>query len=329
MGPAREAFLAADVVAARADNPSAFLALNRGNLQYTEEGRDGLVVYRRSGRYLMQFGGPFAAEQDYAALLKSFLAFAAAQRRRVVAVQLQRRDAEQYAEHGFTVNQIGASYAVHLPDFTLRGGKFMRLRNKISRAFRAGLKVSECEPGQSLEPLDLIDRDWLRSKGRHVRPLQFLVGEHDGPVQARRRVFLARLGDEPIGYISYAPVHGSRPGWLHDLSRRRAQAPPGVMEAVNRTAIETFTAERAQWLHFGFTPFVGLDPALEMPTAHRGVGRVVSWLSEHGERLYPSASQLAYKEKWGPHVVLPEYLAFHGRPRAGAVWRLARVTNAI
>lgn len=329
MAPAREAFLAADVLAARSDNPSAFLALNKGNMQFTDDGRAGVVVYRPAGRYLMQFGGPFAAAADYAPLLESFLRFAAAQRRRVVAVQLQHRDAEQYARHGFTVNQMGASYAVHLPDFSLRGGKFMRLRNKVSRALRAGLKITECEPGQGLDRLDAIDSDWLRGKGRHARPLQFLVGEHDGPLQARRRVFLAALDDEPIGYVSYAPVYGSRPGWLHDLSRRRTAAPPGVMEAINTAAIEAFRAEGAQWLHFGFTPFVGLDESLETPAAGRGVGRIIRFLAEHGERLYPSATQLAYKEKWGPHVVLPEYIAFHGRPRLGAVWRLARVTNAV
>src|SRR4051812_38660729 len=82
--------------------------------------------------------------------------------------------------------------------------------------------------------------------------------------QPRRRVFLGSIDGKAIGYISYAPVWGSRPGWLHDLSRRRADVPPGVMEAINSTAMETFRGEGAAWLHFGFTPFVGLDRTVAM-----------------------------------------------------------------
>jgi Phosphatidylglycerol lysyltransferase, C-terminal len=125
-----------DAVAAFGDNPSAFLALNSEKSYFTAPGLAGFVAYRRHGRYLVQFAGPFAPPADYPALLRGFLRFAEEQRRRVVAIQLQRADAETYAAHGFVVNQIGASYAVRLADFSLRGGRFMRLRNKISRARR-------------------------------------------------------------------------------------------------------------------------------------------------------------------------------------------------
>src|SRR5262249_17475086 len=125
------------------------------------------------------------------------------------------------------------------------------------------------------------------------------------------------------------PVYGSRPGWMHDLSRRRPDAPPGVMEAVNATAIEVLGAEGCAWLHFGFTPFTGLDSAAEAATARPAVGRLVRLLAAYGEWVAPARTQLDYKQKGGPHAVLPEYIAFQGKPRLGAVWRLLRVTNAI
>jgi len=101
------------------------------------------------------------------------------------------------------------------------------------------------------------------------------------------------------------------------------------MEAINVTAIERFRSENVGWLHFGFTPFVGLAAGHEVTSASRFVARLVKLLGEHGGFVYPAATQVAYKEKWGPHVLLPEYVAFHGRPRLGAVWSLLRVTNAI
>ncbi|WP_055525717.1 bifunctional lysylphosphatidylglycerol flippase/synthetase MprF [Streptomyces graminilatus] len=318
-----------DLVSAHADNPSAFLALNSGNEFFLDERHDGVCAFRPAGRHLLQLGGPFAAPGDRAGLLDAFLDQATAQRRRVIAVQLQADDAQLYASRGFTVNQMGASYAVELARFTLRGSPFVRLRNKISRARRAGVEVTETSPSDNSGELDLLDREWLRGKGRGTKELRFLVGERDGPERKHQRLFTGTVDGRTVGYISYSPAFGSRPGWLHDLSRRRSDAPPGTMELLNSTAIERMTGEDdGQWLHFGFTPFVGLDPALEVPGASGTVARVLRFLGEHGERVYPAAAQLDYKEKWAPHVVLPEYIAFQGRVRPGALWRLGRETNA-
>lgn len=313
-------------LAAHSDNPSAFLALNDGNDYFHSDTGTGVCVYRRAGRYVLQFGGPFSGAAHRGPLLDAFVRHAGG---RVVAVQLQRADAELYAQQGFTVNQLGASYAVDLSRFTLRGSRFVRLRNKISRARRAGLEVTEFSLGDDTCELDDIDQGWLRDKGRHIKELRFLVGQRNEAVQCHRRLFVGRIDGVAVGYINYSPVYGSRSGWLHDISRRGSGAPPGVMEAINADAMERLAAGGAQWLHFGFTPFAGLDAGHEVPGASRAFARTVRLIARHGERIYPAASQLDYKEKWAPHVVLPEYIAFHGRPGPGAVWQLLRATNAL
>jgi len=314
-----------DTLAQHSDNPSAFLALNSGNTYFRDDRFEGACAYRRSGRHVLQFGGPFAAPEHRERLLDSFVAETGP---RLVAVQLQRADAELYARRGFTVNQLGASYAVDLSRFTLRGSRFVRLRNKISRARRAGLEVAEVQHDDRRE-LDLLDDRWLRDKGRHVKELRFLVGQRTGPLQGHRRLFVGRIAGEAVGYVNYSPVYGSRPGWLHDLSRRRPDAPPGVMEALNATVMERFVADGAGWLHFGFTPFTGLGQEHEVPGSSRVFARFAHLLAERGKAIYPAASQLEYKEKWAPHAVLPEYIAFLGKPRVGAVWQLLRATNAV
>ena len=311
-----------------ADNPSAFLALNPGNEYFTQPDLSGVVVHRAAGRHLVGLGGPFAPAADYEPLLRRFTEHAAEHRKHVVAIQLQPADAEVFARNGYTVNQVGASYAVDLARFTLRGSKFMRLRNKISRATKAGVTVAEesIEDPAIARELDGLDREWLRSKGRHVKPLRFLVCERDAP---DGRVFVARGPSGVLGYIVYTPVHGSRPGWMHALSRRRVEVPPGVMEAANKAALDVFTAEGAQWLHFGFTPFAGLDAKHAVEGGSPKVDKLMTFFAERGEKVYPARTQVDYKEKWGPHAIVPEYVAFSGRPRLSSVWRLLRVTNSI
>lgn len=310
------------------DNPSGFLAVNEGNEYFQVPGAAGVIVYRASSRYLVQFGGPFAPERHYLALQQAFVDFAAAQGKGVTAVQLQRGDAETLAANGFTVNQVGSSYAIKLDDFTLHGTKFMRLRNKISRARRAGLTVVEADLGAYDKAVSEIDQAWLASKGENARQLEFLVGQHGGPMQRYRRLFVGLIDGAAVAYISYSPAYGQRPGWLHDLSRHRPGTPPGVMEAVNASAIEVFQADQVPWLHLGFTPFTGLAPEHEVPGASRAYAWFMGWLWENGSFVYPAQSQLAYKQKWASHVVIPEYVGFHGPVQAAGLIHIFKAANA-
>jgi len=174
-----------------------------------------------------------------------------------------------------------------------------------------------------------LDAEWLRGKGKHAKPLEFLVGEHGGPMQPHRRLFTGRLEGRLAGYVSYSPVPGTRPGWLHDLSRRSSTAPPGVMEVLVAECLRSCAEEQTPWFHFGFTPFTSLDPADEVAAASPAVAGLLRLLARHGEHLYPAASQLDYKQKWGQLTVLPNYLAFDGRPSLAGITRLMQVANMI
>ena len=231
--------------------------------------------------------GCCAAPEERDRLWASFLQAARAAGRRVVAVQLQDEAAVRAAESGFSVTQFGTSYSLELSELTLRGQKFVKTRNMISRSRREGVTVAEVGVDVPLEPdlvaqLDAIDQAWLRSKGRHVRELQFLVGQRGGRFAGQRRLFVALVGTRAVGYVSYSPVFGNRPGWLYDLTRRRDGAPPGVIEHVFFEAGLRLAADGADWMHLGLTPFVGLDaPARDRRSAQpvAGVGCAVGRLA--------------------------------------------------
>jgi lysylphosphatidylglycerol synthetase-like protein (DUF2156 family) len=318
------------------EHSSCFLAMNGQTRHYTAPELDGFIAYRPAGhRHLVQLCGPFAAADDRERLLGSFLRWARSRRRRVVAVQLTRAEAGVYARSGFVVNQLGCSYSIDLSRFTLRGTRFFKLRNKVSRARRLGVTVEELSPGDCSSArvraeLDAIDASWIRAKGRHVKELTFMIGERDGRGAALRRLFVARRRGAAIGYVTYSPCFGARPGWLYDLTRRSGDAPPGTIETIFSTAVERLCEEECRWLHLGLTPLVGLADEHELPGASSAVIRwTARLLAEHGSAIYPARSQLAFKLKWAPHVVEPEYIGFQGGASIAAIWPLMRVTRAI
>jgi lysylphosphatidylglycerol synthetase-like protein (DUF2156 family) len=311
-----------------ADNPSSFLAVNEGNSYLHLPDTPGVIVYRPTGRYLVQFGGPFAPAEARPRLLRAFLDLAAGQDREIVAIQLQGADAAEYLDEGFTVNQVGASYALRLDTFSLHGTAFMQLRNKIARAMRSGLAVSEVPLGPWQAAMQELDAGWLEAKGG-AKPLEFLVGQYGGWYQPLRRLFIGVRERRLTGYISYSPVYGSRPGWMHDLSRRQPDSPPGVMEAINKAAIEKFQAEGVQWLHFGYTPFTALSAGTKFPGYSRAFHWFMGELWANGGHIYPAQTQYAYKEKWKQDVILPEYIAFQHGASIPALVHVFRACNAV
>ncbi|WP_338674559.1 DUF2156 domain-containing protein [Streptomyces sp. SCSIO 30461] len=316
------------------DHPSGYLALNRTTSWYMCPRVPGLIAYRPGRHQVVQFAGPFTAPESRGRLLDEFLFQLPAGRFHkplLTAVQLHRQDVPLYEERGFAVNQMGSTYGIDLGRFSLRGKPLAKIRQNVNRARRDGVTVVETDPGALGEQgeLDAIDGEWLRAKGRHVKELQFLIGERGGPGASLRRTFLARHRGRTVGYITYSPVWGSRPGWLYDLTRRSPGAPVGTVELINLTALTRFQEEGAGWLHLGLTPCAGLEDRHESASASRGLARALRLVTEHGRLVYPARTQEAFKLKWAPHVIEPEYIAFQNGVRLPAVWHLLRTTGAV
>lgn len=312
------------------DHPSGFLALSSRNAVFSVEGLAGFIAYREQGRHMVAFGGVHAPAESRGPLLDRFLEAASGRGQRVMVVQLRSSQVSLFTARGFTVNPLGTSFAVTLRDFTLGGTKKMKLRNKIKRARGQGLTVEEVgrempRSEATFARLRDISGEWLAAKGK--KELEFMVGEIGDEHDAERRTFVVRdRTREAQAFITYVPVWGERPGFLHDLTRKRPSAAVGALELCNSFAMERFLQEGIEYLHFGFTPFI-VDPRAEA-----GASRVLHWLvlqlRRHGRIIYPSESQASYKQKWGTDIIEPEYVA--ARPLAfRAILDLMMLTRAM
>lgn len=324
-----------EVLARYADHPSAYYAMNKETDHFMSANVDGLIAYRPSGKVLFQFGGVFAPPAAQATLLDEFCVMAKSAKKHVCAVQIRGQDLPLYQQAGFRINQLGASYVLDLKRFTVSGTRFMKMRNKIARASKAGVTVAELgvdapRSEESWAVLKRVTEEWLHNKGCHKKLIEFMVGELGEVGDLQRRVFVAQLEKRVVGFISYVPAYGTFAGLLHDLTRRLPEAPPGVMELINATAIKRFQSEGIAYLNLGFTPFTGLSTDVDCLA---GRSQTVSWLvrmlAQYGKALYPAKSQAEYKLKWQPLIITPEYIAFADRFRWYDCWRFLLLTRAI
>ena len=315
------------------DHPSGFLALSSRNLRFEVPELEGFVPFRRQGRHRLVPGGVHAPEASRADLLDAFLRDAAHDCEQVVALQVRARDVDLFRSRGFRVDAFGSTFALELPRFSFAGTKRMKLRNRIKRARDAGVTVVELGRDRACPPdlwgrLADISRAWLATKGGHE--LDLLVGEMGEAGDPNRRLFVALdRQQQPLGFITYVPVWGERPGVLHDLTRRAPDAPAGVMELINATALARFQDEGIRFLHFGFTPFlVGMGGAAVERPDHWLVPRLIRLIGRWGSAIYPARTQLQYKQKWAPEIVDTEYIAFQ-QVSLGALFALLFATRSL
>jgi lysylphosphatidylglycerol synthetase-like protein (DUF2156 family) len=327
--------LVLELLAEHGQHSSAFLTMNDGTEHYMDPDIEGFVAYRPAGRgHAIQLCGPVAAADDRLPLLESFKRWAKTEKRRITAVQLTRDDGELYAHNGFTVNQFGTSYGIDLEAFTLRGTRFMKLRNKLKRSKRLGVTVEELGLEERTAPataaaLERIDTDWLKAKGRLAKELRFMVGERGGRGAPQRRIFVARREEETIAYVTYSPVWGERAGWLYDLTRRRPDSPPGTVELIFHTALERLQEEGVRWLHLGLTPYVDFSRENEIAGYNKVAHVIMEQMGLRAGFLYPALTQLDFKKKWAPQIVEPEYIGWERGVNPGALFQLMRVTGSI
>src|SRR5262249_1814731 len=154
-----------------------------------------------------------------------------------IAVQVQTNQVGLFRSRGFTVNQLGTTYGVRLPGFSCAGTRRMKVRQKVKQARSGGLHVREVgrdlpDDEATFARLAEVSEAWLRAKRK--KELDFMVGELGRPGDAERRIFVVcDAAGGMQGFITYVPVWGSRPGYLHDLTRRLPEAPVGAMELCN------------------------------------------------------------------------------------------------
>ena len=277
------------------DHPSGYLATSRRNERFELPGEPGFIAYRAQGRHLVALGGVHAPASHRGPLLDAFLGEAERRRKGALFVQVREDAVPLFLERGMTVNQCGASFSLDLADYSFSGTKKMRLRSKISRARRAGLRTLEIgidTPGDAavFAELNAISRAWLASK-RKVE-LDFMIGELGGPGEPSRRIF---AGVDPagrtLGFATCVPAWGRLPGYLLDLTRCLPEAPSGTMEAITAAALQTLMREGAGFLHLGLVPFVSSGE--EYPAASRTLAWLARLVRRHGQAIYPSESQLA------------------------------------
>jgi len=139
--------------------------------------------------------------------------------------------------------------------------------------------------------------------------LSFMLGtvSLDNPMD--RRYFVAYDPNKKVlGFVVFVPFSGGK-GYMADVTRRRKDAPIGVMEKIIIQAFDAMKDEGVEWGCLGLAPLYNVvNTESEQKTI---INSLLNYVYEHMNHLYGFKSLYHYKKKYAPTDWEPRYLAYY------------------
>ena len=239
---------------------------------------EGAAGYSRVRRWAVTAGDLVAPPESADRALTEYLE--ALRERRLHPAFIAIGDPAPYRRRGFDLSEVADEALIDLARFSVAGSKRANLRHSVATARRAGLTVAAYAPWQDPQIAE-VSREWLSTK--RGGELGFTLSRHDdvaGQLSGHETDLWVVLDDAGVvqAWCTWRQYLGGRARVI-DVMRRRMDAPNPAMDFLIVSTLEHYRD-------------MGLELAslASVPRDHGAVG----------ERIYPSRSLRAYKQKYDP-----------------------------
>lgn len=314
-----------DLLAKYCRNPISYVDVENDKRYFFGTAVEGFVAYVTAGRVVVCAGDPVCAKKDMTMLVSEFMAFCRENDFSICFCQTTASCLDCFRSLGYGVAKYGEEAMFDLSSYTIRGRAAGKIRQNINRADREGVSVFEYKPLESRsreveDGISAVSKDWLA--GKKSGELSFLLGSVGLENPLDRRYFVARDRFGTVcAFIVFVPFLG---GYYTDVTRRRRDAPQGVMEKIVVTAFSVMRAEGAKWGSIGLAPLSGLTEGVQTP-----VSALLHYVFEHMNGFYGFKALYQYKKKYAPTMWEPRYMAYYPAIFTPAVaYAIVRVQNS-
>jgi phosphatidylglycerol lysyltransferase len=297
---------AARIVRAQ-ERSDAGLALMGDKSFLFSESREAFLMYAKNGRTWAALHDPVGPREEWAGLIRKFVALAHAHGGRAAFYQVRANALPLYLDAGLTLMKLGEEAHVVLDDFDLKGSHRAHLRYALKRGERDGFTVEVIDQPNvpaSLETLREISDGWLGS--RDAREKSFSVAAFNDEYLAAQSVMLVRQNGEPAAFVTFMTTDMNTEATV-GVMRHVESASPYAMEYLFTQLALHLKQAGFRSLSLGIAPLSGMQPTPLASRWHRLAG--VVW--RFGGRFYNFRGLRAFKSKFQPHWE-PRYLAASG-----------------
>lgn len=280
-------------------NSTCYQLLNEGIEHWWTTDQLGLVGFVRSGGMAIVAGAPVCAEPHLSATVKEWEQYAESQGLQVCYFGAEARLQKQLASQaGYVQVILGSQPEWHPIEFVATNAHTASLRAQLNRARNKGVTVVEWQPEQAENHPDLrrILKEWLDHRG--LPTLHFLVEPNTLGDLRDRRLFVAELGGDPVGFVTLCPIPAQQ-GWLTEQFVRGTHAPNGTVELMLFSAAQAVGLDSSELFTMGIVPLIHHGAGLP-GTEPKWLKIARRWAVAHLTRFYNFRGLHEFKAKFNP-----------------------------
>ncbi|MEM1180800.1 MAG: DUF2156 domain-containing protein [Acidobacteriota bacterium] len=303
-------------------NATAYQILNPGIERWFSDDHEAVIGYVTYGRYRVVAGSPVAAPDALGPVIEAFEEETHRQGLWSCYFAADDRLAHKLARRGPLDRILLGAQPVWEPASwpAILDGK-ASLRAQLNRARNKGVTVSRWSTDRAAghPELQRCLAEWLDTRG--LPPLHFLVEPETLGRLYDRRVYVAELDGQPVGFVVASPVPARR-GYLIEQFVRGHDAPNGTTELMLDSAWRDLDAAGARWVTLGLSP---LSRRAEVSAGPQPLWLrfLLGWMRAHGRRFYNFDGLDAFKAKFQPQSWEPIYaITSERRLGLGTLWAI-------
>lgn len=292
-------------------NPISYTIIEEDKKYYFGSNVEGVIAYTTAAGVAVCAGEPICRDEDAVMLLGEFTAFCRQNGLDICFCQATEKLLSRFKDMGFGITKYGEEAMFDLESYNITGGKTAKVRQAINKANKLGIEVFEYKPFENREKqlenqIMEVSNEWLSFK--KSGELSFMLGgiALDNPMD--RRYFVAVDSDNIVqGFVVFVPFQGGS-GYYADVTRRRKNAPIGVMEKIMITAFQIMKNEGVKWGSLGLAPLANTRESEQNKLL---IGLVLEFIYEYLNNYYGFKTLHQYKKKYGPTSWEPRFLIYY------------------
>ncbi len=294
-----------------AHNPISYVAIEKDKKYFFSRNVDGVIAYVVCSGVAVCVADPICNEQDMVILLSEFISFCKANELSICFYHSSEKYLYEFTKMGFGVLKYGEEAMFQLDTYSLSGKKTAKVRQAINNANRLGIQVLEYKPLEKRDPsveeeIKDVSKEWLSFK--KSGELSFMLGSISLEQPMDRRYFIAMDENKKIqGFVVFVPFLGGA-GYYADVTRRRKNAPIGVMEKIIISAFDKMKEEGVLWGSLGLAPLVNVR---ENEERKQVTSRILEFIYENLNQFYGFKTLYQYKKKYGPTAWNPKFIVYY------------------
>lgn len=280
-------------------NSTSYQIVNPGISHWFSAGKTAVAGFVSCSGVRVVVGAPICAESSLPEIVAEFESDAAQANERVCYLAAESRLETICAEQSKYAKVLLGAQPVWQPS-EWKGiiAKHKSLRAQLNRARNKGVKVSEWSKEKAFNNPLLVDclQKWLEAKG--LPPLAFMVEPNTLSRLFDRRIFVAEIDKEVVGFVMLSPV-AQRNGWLFEQFVHKPGAPNGTVELMIDAAMRALDEGGYEYATLGLAP---LSTRAQVAPFRNPLWLrfLLAWMYLHGKRFYNFDGLDAFKAKLQP-----------------------------